>query len=96
MLFSNFQSGPWTKNVKVSFCAVRTELEPENGQPYFQDTLGSINDRYSYEHHPLGDKYRNYAEIAINFEPSTQVFVNLQRVPTSMFKITDDLSDDEE
>jgi len=64
--------------------------------PYYPDNVGAINERYNYVHNPLGDKYRNYAEIVINFEPSTQVFVNLQRVPTSMFKITDDLSDDEE
>ena len=64
--------------------------------PYYPDNVGVINERYNYVHNPLGDKYRNYAEIVINFDPSTQVFVNLQRVPTSMFKITDDLSDDEE
>ena len=63
---------------------------------FFPDREGQINDRYSYSHQPLGQKDRNYAEIIINFERGTEVFVNLTRVPTNMFKITDYMSDEEE
>ena len=61
---------------------------------FFPDRSGRINDRYRYEHTPLGQKDRNYAEIVINFEHGTEMFVNLTRVPTNMFKITDYISED--
>jgi hypothetical protein len=50
--------------------------------------------RYSYDHLPLGEKQRNYAEILITLEPELSVISQLKPVSTDMYKVTEWLSDE--
>lgn len=63
---------------------------------YFPDLRGRINDRYSYDHMPLGQSQRNYAEINITLHPSFSVTSQLKAISTNPYKITEWISDDEE
>ena len=48
------------------------------------------------DHLPLGPRSRNYAEIVVSLEPDTRVTVDLVRVKTNMFEITNYMSEEEE
>jgi len=62
--------------------------------PFFPSLHGSINERYTYDHLPLGIKQRNYAEIMITLEPELSVISQLKPVSTDMYKVTEWLSDE--
>ena len=63
---------------------------------FFPERSGLISERYRYDHLPLGPRDRNYAEIVVSLEPDTRVTVDLVRVKTNMFEITNYMSEDEE
>jgi len=63
---------------------------------YFPDLHGRINDRYTYDHMPLGDNQRNYAEITISLQPTLSVTSQLKPISTNMYKVQDWMSDEEE
>ncbi|XP_023319733.1 uncharacterized protein LOC111694908 [Eurytemora carolleeae] len=63
---------------------------------FFPDLSGRINDRYSYDHMPLGENQRNYAEINITLQPSLSVTSQLRPVSTNMYKVMEWMSDEEE
>lgn len=67
---------------------------------FFSKLSGNISERYNYSHLPLGDKFRNYADVHINIADD-DVFVHAKLVPvsTDIFKDTtwqvDDSDDDD-
>ena len=63
---------------------------------FFPERSGQISERYRYDHLPLGPRSRNYAEIVVSLEPDTRVTVDLVRVKTNMFEITNYMSEEEE
>ena len=56
---------------------------------FFCKLSGNISQRYNFSHLPLGDKFRNYADVHINIAED-DVFVQAKLVPisTDMFKDT--------
>ena len=63
---------------------------------FYPENEGRINDRYSYQHMPLGQQYRNYLSINIDLRCRTSVTAELVAVSTNMFKQKEYMSDDEE
>ena len=69
---------------------------------FFPPAQGSISSRYNFSHLPLGQKFRNYADVSISIDDH-QVQVQAQLVPisTDIFKDTaawkvDDSEEDED
>ena len=56
---------------------------------FFCKPSGNVSERYNYSHLPLGDKFRNYADVMINIAEDG-VFVQAKLVPisTDIFKDT--------
>ena len=56
---------------------------------FFPKPSGEVSERYNYSHLPLGDKFRNYADVMINIADDG-VFVQAKLVPisTDIFKDT--------
>lgn len=64
---------------------------------FFPPPQGNISDRYTFSHLPLGQKFRNYADISIGINED-DVFVQARLVPisTDIFKDTTWQVQDEE
>ena len=54
---------------------------------FFPPLTGSLNDRYHYNHLPLGKKFRNFLEVDIRFdEENTNIQAKLVPISTDIFK----------
>ena len=54
---------------------------------FFPPLQGAISERYNFSHLPLGNNFRNYADISINIlEDSVSVSAQLVPISTDMFK----------
>jgi len=62
---------------------------------FYPDLSGRLNDRYTYDHMPLGINQRNYAEINITLQPTLSVTSRLKPVSTSVYKVMEWMSDEE-
>ena len=73
MQITQLTTSPVTNHVCKFFCALS----------------GNISERYNFSHLPLGDKFRNYADVHINIADD-DVFVHAKLVPvsTDIFKDT--------
>ena len=54
---------------------------------YFPPPSGNISERYTFSHLPLGEQFRNYADVRINIEDE-DVFIHAKLIPisTDIFK----------
>ena len=56
---------------------------------FFPPPQGEISDRYNFSHLPLGQKFRNYADVSVTIgEDDVAVHARLVPISTDIFKDT--------
>lgn len=57
---------------------------------FFPDLRGDLNERFHFNHLPLGNDFRNYLDVEIRFhEDSTNIQAKLVPVSTDIFENTE-------